>query len=220
MPRLHCLTREEAVAALQNANKIDFFDKELYLDEINQKARSGLRYVPVDGPQIEYKGPELKYDVCLVWMFPSAEGGMPHTRAPNLICIPQHWPKEKIDETIRHELVHVDQRMRVEKWIHWCVQNGWNIIDKSEIPERWLRRCRLNPDTMMYRFWIYMNRWVPLPLYEREDKPHIRQVQIRWWDKRTGELLFDPPAEVKEHIQGVHNPEHPFEIAAYKEIQI
>ena len=219
-PELITLSKEEASQALAAANKKDYFFDEVDHDELNKKARASLLYLPMEGPEYVYKGPELKYDVKLIWMHPTAEGGMPHTRPPNLICMPIYYPSDKFYKTLVHELVHVDQRVRIRQWIDWCVQNGWLMIDKEEIPERWLRRCRLNPDTIDYRFWAYQGRWVPLPMYEREDRPNIREVRVKWWDRKTGELLLDPPAEVRDHIRGIDNPEHPFEIAAYKELQI
>jgi len=59
-----------------------------------------------------------------------------------------------------------------------------------------------------------------LPMFERTDRPKLREIRVRWWDRKTGSLLVDPPEEVKELIEGIVNPEHPFEIAAYKGIQL
>jgi hypothetical protein len=219
-PEFITLSKEEALDALAKANKQDFFIDEVAHDELNRKARANLHYMPVEGPTYVYNGPQLKYDVNLIWMHTTAEGGMPHTRPPNLICMPIYYPSDKFQSTLVHELVHIDQRLRTRVWIDWCIKNGWTLIEKDEIPGRWLRRCRLNPDTVEYRFWAYKSRWVPLPMYEREDTPKIREVRVKWWDRKTGELLLDPPAEIRDHIDGIANPEHPFEIAAYKELQL
>ena len=162
----------------------------------------------------------LRTSVRIIWMAPSAEAGMPHTRAPDLVCLPAYYPTEQLAKTILHESIHVDQRKNPMKWVRWCISQGWTIVRDQDIPERWRRRCRLNPDTMAYRFWAYQNRWVPLPLFEREDKPQLRQIQVKWWDRQTGMLLEDPPIALRSFLHGVGNPEHPFEIAAYKEIQI
>jgi hypothetical protein len=164
--------------------------------------------------------PGLRTSIRIVWMTPSAEAGMPHTRAPDLVCLPAYYPTESLAKTILHESIHIDQRKNPMKWVRWCISQGWTIVRDQDIPERWKRRCRLNPDTMAYRFWAYQNRWVPLPLFEREDKPQLRQVQVKWWDRQTGMLLENPPTALASFLHGVGNPEHPFEIAAYKEIQI
>jgi hypothetical protein len=57
-------------------------------------------------------------------------------------------------------------------------------------------------------------------MYEREDRPRLREIQVRWWDRKTGELLLQPPSELQQLVNGIANPEHPFEIAAYRHIQV
>lgn len=214
------LSKEDARNALAAAENRDYFRKTVFLDEVNAKARNGLDYSPMDGPDILTEIPGLKQTVYVCWMSPSAEAGMPHTREPNIICMPLYWKQGSIVETLKHELIHIDQRNRPEAWVKWAVGEGWTRMEEAKIPERWLRQCRLNPDTMAYRFWAYRGRWVPLPLYERADRPALREVRVRWWDTKTGELLHEPPAEVRELVDGIINPEHPFEIAAYRGIQI
>jgi hypothetical protein len=219
-PKLTVLTKEDATTALANANRIDEFRDILFLDEVNLRARAGCDYTPMDGPDLLLQIPTLRHDTYICWMSPSAEAGMPHTRAPNLICMPLYWKQGSIQETIKHELIHLDQRARPELWVRWAVQEGWTLVNEDEIPERWLRQCRLNPDTMAYRFWAFRGRWVPLPMFERADMPKLREIRVRWWDRKTGTLLLEPPREVTQLIDGIINPEHPFEIAAYKGIQL
>ena len=115
-------------------------------------------------------------------------------------------------------MVHINQRENPEKWVAWCIENGWTLLREEDIPERWVRRCRLNPDTMAYRFWAFRDRWVPLPFFEREDRPKLRDVLVKWWDKQTGSLSQEVPMELQGIVQGVGSYEHPWEIAAYKEI--
>jgi hypothetical protein len=219
-PKLIVLSKEDAASALANANRIDEFRDILFLDEVNLRARSGCDYTPMDGPDLLLHIPTLKSDTYVCWMSPSAEAGMPHTRAPNVICMPLYWKQGNIQETIKHELIHLDQRARPELWVRWAVKEGWTLVKEDEIPERWRRQCRLNPDTMAYRFWAFRERWVPLPMFERADMPKLREIRVRWWDRKTGTLLLEPPREVIELIDGIINPEHPFEIAAYKGIQL
>lgn len=219
-PSIEFLSAAEARQALQAAEQKDFFRTEVEEDSVNRAARIGLDYIPVDGPDLPIDLSWLQEDLKICWMSPSAEAGMPHTREPNLVCMPLYWSANNLLETLKHEAIHVDQRRRPMEWVKWCTSNGWTIVDEKEIPERWRKACRLNPDTMKFRFWAYKERWVPLPMYERADRPKLREIQIRWWDRKTGELLVEPPAGVQEAIQGVANPEHPFEIAAYRGVQV
>jgi len=214
------LSSAEGRVALANANTIDDFQNKLFLDEVNTKAREGLGYTPVDGPVLPSNIPGLHASIRVVWMNHSAEAGMPHTRAPDIVCMPLDYPAQRLVETLKHESVHIDQKQRPEAWLRWCISVGWTLIREEEIPERWVRRCRLNPDTMAYRFWAYNNRYVPLPMYERTDKPKMHETHIYWWDKVTGHLLKETPSDLKLFLQGVLNPEHPFEIAAYKDIHV
>ena len=220
-PMIRVLSRDEAVQALQEAEATDHFRGDVGMDVVNNAARKGLFYSPVPTvPAVDLGQVNIRTPIRIVWMDSSAEGGMPHTRWPDVVCIPVFWPEFSLAKTILHESIHVDQRARPNVWIEWCIREGWTLIEESEIPERWLRRCRLNPDTMKYRFWAYQNRWVPLPLYEREDKPVLRDVHVFWWDRTTGVLHKDPPRAIAEYVESIGTPEHPFEIAAYKEIQL
>ncbi len=209
------MTQNEAFITLQKAEKLDSFRETIGYDEVNKKAREGLFYSPMEGPPFTISS---ILPVQIVWMDPSAEAGMPHTREPNVICIPMYWPPDKLYETFQHELVHIQQRLQPKKWVKWCIDNGWTLVNEKEIPERWLRRCRINPDTMKYRFWAYLERWVPLPMYEREDKPKLREVQVRWWDRQTGTLSSEIPEPLRSFCAGIGTPEHPWEIAAYRHI--
>ena len=217
-PTITTLSQKDAASALKEAEAKDSFHGSL--DTVNSKAREGLFYYAVDGPSITELIPNLASSIQICWMHPSAEAGMPHTRAPNLVCLPQYWNTVQLQSTLLHESIHVDQRQRPLEWVRWCVANGWTLVDESEIPERWRKRCRMNPDTVKYRFWAYKNRWIPLPMYEREDHPRLRDVHVYWFDKKTGILHKDTPDEVKELVEGIQHPEHPFEIAAYRNIHI
>lgn len=219
-PELTILSLAEAHKALQEANQKDFFRTDVLADPVNRAARASLDYTPVEGPNLSVDISWLKDDLRICWMSPSAEAGMPHTRDPDLVCLPIYWSSNTLLETLKHEAVHINQRKRPMEWVKWCVGQGWVLIDENEIPERWRKSCRINPDTMKFRFWAYQNRWVPLPMYERSDSPKLRDVQIRWWDRKTGDLLVHAPPEVLEVIRDIPNPEHPFEIAAYRFVQL
>lgn len=219
-PHITFLSKEQAEEALNEAERLDSFQDNIDEYPINRRARWNLSYTPVDGPVLPVDISGLTFDIQICWLHTTAEGGMPHTRPPNLICIPIYLKEEDLSRVITHEITHIDQRRRSIRWIQWCVQNNWTLVSTASIPSRWVDQCRLNPDTMQYRFWAYQKRWIPLPIFERHDIPDLRKIQIKWWDMKTGDLLLREPAELREIITDVANPEHPFEIAAYKNVRI
>lgn len=195
---------------LQSAERLDHYFEQIERDPLNKKARESLFYAPMSNTTEPYL---LQTEI--VTMHPTAEAGMPHTRPPNIICVPIYYPQERLKETLPHELIHIDQRRRIYKWNAYFERDGWSRIDESEIPARWLSRCRMNPDTIDSRFWAYKGRYVPLPLYEREDKPDLRQVVVQWWDKETGIRQSQAPRLFQERYGSMPSqPEHPRELTA------
>jgi hypothetical protein len=195
---------------LNTAETYDHYFETIATCPINRNARQHLFY----GAVKETTTPYL-LDTEIVTMYPTSEAGLPHTRPPNLICIPQYYPQEFLKETLPHELIHIDQRRRKYKWNAYFEKEGWTRIPDSEIPSRWIQRCRMNPDTIDERFWAYQGRYVPLPLFEREDKPDLRQVQIHWWDIVTGIKQREPPRKFQERYGTMPSqPEHPRELTA------
>jgi hypothetical protein len=195
---------------LLKAEELDSFFQTVNADPVNRRARSSLIYqASQETTQPWLLGTEI------VTMAPTAEAGMPHTRPPNLICMPIYYPEEALQQTLAHELVHIDQRNRKYKWDAWFEKEGWSPLHQDQIPSRWLQRCRLNPDTVDSRFWAWKQRHVPLPLYEREDRPDLRQVVIHWWDRETGIKQAEAPRLFQERYgRFPSQPEHPRELAA------
>ena len=195
---------------LQEAERYDNYFTRIKADPLNREARQSLFYAAVS----ETTKPYL-LNTEIITMHPTAEAGLPHTRPPNLICVPIYYPEERLKETLPHELVHIDQRRRKYKWNEYFEREGWTPLQESDIPARWLQRCRMNPDTIDERFWAYKGRYVPLPLYERDDKPDLRQVVIQWWDKETGIRQTEAPRLFQERYGFMPSqPEHPRELTA------
>lgn len=195
---------------LQDAETHDHFFRSISSDPVNKAARENLSYVAMSSQTKPYL-----LNTEIVTMHPTAEAGMPHTRPPNLICMPIYYPESRMETTLKHELIHIDQRRRRYKWNLFFEQEEWRQVDESEIPERWLQRCRMNPDTIDERFWAWRGRHVPLPLYVREDKPDLRQVIVQWWDKETGIKQSEAPRSFQERYGYMPSqPEHPRELAA------
>jgi hypothetical protein len=202
---------------LDKAESIDSYVKACTDSEVNARARIFCQYVPWNDQSLASTAQANASKVPVVILSPSAEGGMPHTRPPNIICLPAYFPESRLKETIEHELVHIDQRLNPAEWRAHLAEKGWYPASNSEIPEEWLRRTRINPDTFAARFWAWENRHIPLPLYEREDKPSLREISVRWWDKREQRLNSSPPTSFTQKYGslGASSVEHPYELYAY-----
>ena len=149
----------------------------------------------------------------------SAEGGLPHTRPPNVICLPYTMCKDSSSahfiETLVHEGIHIHQRTYPLQWNSALRRAGWEPISKDRIPEEFQDRVRLNPDTVLTPFWSFNKKSVPLPLFRADRPPTFGNVAIEWMDLRTGALFHQPPKEFTEKYgSNIHQPEHPYEIYA------
>jgi hypothetical protein len=211
-----------AAELLQKANELDNYQTAFTKDALNARARRNCDYIPwhdqTDAKKIQQT---LGNKYHIIIMNPSADGGLPHTRAPNIICIPAHFPKERLQETLQHEMIHIDQRENAERWREQLLQQGWVPLTEweaiSKIPKEYIRRCRLNPDTIACRFQAWEGRYVPLPLFVREDKPSLRETTVRWYDLKEEKLHLDPPQSFVKRYGNVSSSsqEHPFELWAY-----
>jgi len=185
--------------------------------KINSLARNRCTYAP--WPQQALQGLQAPKEQAtqIVIMDPSAEGGMPHTRPPNIICIPAYYPESKLQETIAHELIHIDQRRNPARWTQRAENEGWKKVDDLAIPKDLRDRCRLNPDTFLSRFWAWEGRYVPLPLYKREDKPDLRDIAIRWYDLKEEIIQVVVPQSFTRRygVKDSSSMEHPYELWAY-----
>ena len=194
---------------LKKAEELDQFFTRVSENPVNRRARESLSYLPV----VNYTEPWLG-GTEIVTMNSTAEAGMPHTRPPNLICMPQWFPDERRNETLAHEYVHIHQRRNVDKWNRYFQKEGWSRVDPYELPERLVSRCRMNPDTADQPFWMWKNRFVPLPLFERDDRPQLRQVVVHWYDMKEGTRQPEAPRSFLETYGMNPQSEHPREIAA------
>ena len=209
----------EAQAIIRKAEQLDSYQSACSSCQINSKARNFCQYVVWSDQTLasRAKATAKVEDISVVILSPSAEGGMPHTRAPNIICLPAHYPEERLADTISHELVHIDQRRNPEVWIHKLAAQGWRPASSEEIPQQWRSRVRINPDTHAAQFWKWADRYIPLPLFEREDKPNLREISVRWWDTAEERLYSQPPTSFTQKYGslGASSMEHPYELYAY-----
>ena len=203
---------------LQKAEQEDGYRSLCKRDTLNAKARNSTLYIPWHDQSDAKRYEQMIGDSsthCVI-LHPSADGGMPHTRGSNVICIPAHWSESSIASTLRHELIHIDQKRNPSKWSARLLDEGW--VSNVDVPAHIAQRCRINPDTIHNRFVAWEGRYVPLPLFEREDRPQLREIQVRWYDLEEAKIVMDPPASY-QHRYGelsTSSKEHPLEALAYE----
>lgn len=205
--------------SLELAEKSDGYLEMCKKDPVNARARAlaHCSYTLWNDQSLAVKAKAfLKNSVDVVVLNPSAEGGMPHTRGGPLICIPAYHTG--LEETLRHEMVHIQQRREPALWKMKMELEGWKAVGDSVIPEVWRQRCRLNPDTCAARWFAWKGRYVPLPLFVRHDKPDLRDIVVRWYDIDEEIVQSTPPTSfVKRYGDlGASSMEHPYELWAYK----
>lgn len=201
-------------STLKRAEIIDLYLSKCSESDLNKRARARCTYMPWTEDQFSSYA---KPGETILTMHPSADGGMPHTRPPSTICLPAHFSTSQIEETLKHERIHLDQRKRYTAWVVALSMEGWNPVEEEDIPEEHRRRCRLNPDTCWSPYWSWKGRYVPLPFFVREDKPNLREISVRWYDLLEHTLSSVVPASlVKRYgVLQSHSLEHPFELMAY-----
>jgi hypothetical protein len=151
-----------------------------------------------------------------------ADIGFPHTRPPNLICIPAYLCKEeeatkKFRITLAHEAIHVHQRKFPNLWNNFCASEGWTWIPSETIPSELRERTRINPDTMALPFWAWETYLVPLPLFRPYKRAALNNSVVEWYDIRSGSLVQEfPKTFLAKYGAEIHQPEHPYEIYAEK----
>lgn len=208
--------------SLALAEREDGYEAMCKRDPVNAAARARCSYTLWNDQSLAVEAKAFLQSlqngrgVDVVVLNPSAEGGMPHTRAGPLICIPAYHTG--LEETLRHEMVHIQQRREPALWKMKVAIDGWKPVGDSAIPEVWRRRCRLNPDTCAARWFSWKGRYVPLPLFVREDKPDLRDVVVRWFDIEEGVVQSSPPLSFSKRYGelGTSSMEHPYELYAYK----
>ena len=229
---LNLLTKEKAQLILMNAERDDSYRFLCNKHKANLLARRDQQYeaygAPVDYTIVieETLNASKRFlprklqdeigDVNVIILYPSADGGMPHTRPNNTICLP--FKNEFPDvETITHELWHVHQRMYPEFWKK-LLKSQWDFepID-IELPFLLEKQRRLNPDTIKTQNWIWRKKWIPVPILQNVTQPTLSDCKIWFYNIETELIDHDIPNEIKEYFGNMNMAayEHPYEMAAY-----
>ena len=205
--------------SLETAENLDNFVSSCTSDYCNSVARRNCAYLNDPNTYIsvieEFMSKHPIFNgVSVVQLHPSAENGYPHTRPPNIICIPSNSSFPALKTTLFHEIVHIHQRHNPELWASFLQSNDWVEVQKSVIPDRWLERCRYNPDTFLKPFWKYKNRYIPLPLFINPHMPLFHEIEVGWYDTVTGILEHSAPEVFTKKYGTNRQSEHPYEIYA------
>lgn len=234
------LSQAEAEELLKIAESQDGFFAKVKGSAVNRLARVRCTYQAWNDQSLAVKAkalldPEDRDAVNIIILDPSAEGGMPHTR-PGIICLPAHYPESKLKETLEHEMIHISQKRQATLWASRASIEGWEPVRPGLIPDFWASRLRLNPDTFNTLYaWKGLastglastgprvqgprvqGRYVPLPVFIREDKPNMREIEVRWLDVAEGIVKTSPPTSFTQvyGTLGAVQAEHPYELWAY-----
>jgi hypothetical protein len=218
--------KQEALHLLHSAETLDRYIEECEEDPVNHLARAHCVYQPNRVTAADHKGTihmdqipaRLRSDlteVQIVALMPSAEGGMPHTRPPSLICYPDLTMLSSMS-TLIHELWHIHQRTNRDEWSQIFESLGWREW-KGQLPDTLDRYRRFNPDTIDCPLWIYRNTWIPVPIFQDIRRPDMKQTEIWFYQPHLGYHVKSVPSELALGYQGIPKSayEHPRELAAY-----
>jgi hypothetical protein len=206
------------LAALFRAEQIDQYRKLVEQSSINARARSGQVYLPSThsvSKEVPLSNPADPWPSGqVIWMEPTADGGLPHTRPPDLICISRDFSDKDLPTTILHERVHVSQRLFSQVWK--SMFDVWDFkVWNGTLPSELEIRRRINPDLLGVPQYIWKDTWVPLALFKSINQPKLNEVDIVWWDDKTRSLLRQPPPGWNEFFGSIPAGEHPYELIAY-----
>ena len=223
--------KTEADILLENAEKIDMYLEECYDDDTNSIARHNCSYSTNSISVKEYTN-AIRYldsiknkipqrllmelgEVYIVQLMPSAEGGMPHTRPGNIICYPD-ISRLYSETTLKHELWHIHQRKYKEIWFKIFDRIGWKLWN-GDLPGDLEKYRRFNPDTIDCPFFIFQEKWVPIPIFRDITHPKIGEVDIWFYNPRKNIYVKKIPDEISSYFGNIPNVslEHPREITAY-----
>ena len=171
---------------------------------------------------LEFYRPRLPYrlkdiQATIVPLMPSADGGMPHTRPDDVICVPLSSHPISL-ETFTHELWHLHQRAFYSEWLRFFEEHWHFKRYTGDIPTNLQSALRINPDTMKDPLWIWQDKWVPLCVFLNPVSPSLGATAVWFYNTKTGIHHQQRPPEMaaffSKQLPSVAY-EHPCELAAY-----
>jgi len=212
------LSGHNALQALYRAEILDSYRERIEISPTNRISRKTLKYLPElhsiskEIPKAELPWPNGQ----VIWMDPSSDNGLPHTRPPNLICLPSTLPNSILANTLLHERVHISQRLHSVVW-ESIFKNAWSLTPwKGSLPSDIQLRRRINPDLIFVPFFQWKKQWVPLAIFKSLTSPDLKEVDVVWWDTSSRIIHREPPPNWVDFFGAVdQGHEHPYELSAY-----
>ena len=203
--------------ALADAEAQDNYLAAIQASSINRRARENYVYQPMNSTFLstdDYNSDRQFPKGRIITMMPSAEAGFPHTRGTDIICIPAYYPEDNMASLLIHERIHLHQKALRKEYANFY-EKFWDFKPNIyPIPEDILSRMRINPDTIGWPIYIWKDTWIPLCLFEREDRPNMRECTYCWYNPKGGVLLKSTPPAWREFFGDMHQSEHLNELSA------
>jgi len=161
----------------------------------------------------------LNGPIQIVYLNPSSDAGLPHTRGKTGIAMPIFLLWKPSEKTMQHELVHLSQKQFSDKWFSFY-EKAWKFRKATQeeflsIPLKWRSRRRINPDTIGSPYMIWKDRYIPLSVFSNEVKPDLRFCKRGFWDLKMTQWTWEEPPGWLDLFGRGFNDEHPNEIAAH-----
>lgn len=227
----HIATGAEGAAALSAAERQDEYLAQIQQNKANATARKSMTYAVnrLSMSQVELLKDKIQEFVpglpsrlrslrpTIVPLMPSADGGMPHTRPSDLVCLPQS-ASALTASTFQHELWHLHQRAHYTEWTAFFEKQWkWKIYEGDLDPELEKVR-RYNPDTLQDPLWIWNNEWVPVCVFNNPNTASFKDTSTVFYNARTGYRFSKLPDSMAAFFSSSLSPsayEHPCETSAY-----
>jgi len=211
------ISGSSGLQALYHAEVLDSYRLYVETSTPNRIARGTSKYVSSIYPVFkEIKHSDLWPHGQVVWMDPESDLGLPHTRPPNLICLPSIISESSLTSIVLHEQVHLSQRIYPSQWSK-VLESAWSMTPwKGELPSDIELRRRINPDLILGPLFQWKNDWIPVAVFKSLTSPVLNDVDIVWWQNSTRSVHRQPPPGWVEFFGSVDSGhEHPYELAAY-----
>jgi hypothetical protein len=200
---------------LRNSKSEQYFDYDWSdkWSDLDKKARVKANCAPIY--KIQRKLGALS---AWVWVVPqSCEQGLPHTRATDVIAIPENMIKKDLSSVMDHEKVHLLQRLMPWQWARFY-RIAWNYEIYAEppigMPTNLIKMRRSNPDTSFEPYACWKNRWWSVAVYNSKEDLSLRKAAVKWWDQTTNTIHNNPPDTWTDFFGTLNQEEHPHEISA------
>jgi hypothetical protein len=227
----HIASGIEGSAALTTAERQDGYLAQVQNSRVNREARKMMNYSAnrLTMSQIDILRDKIKefqqhipeilrtLKPTIVPLMPSADGGMPHTRPADLICLPQSVSSLTLT-TFVHELWHLHQRAHYQEWTNFFEKKWkWRIFD-GRIDTQLDNMQRLNPDTLEDPLWIWNDKWIPICVFLNPSSPSFKETATYFYNAHSGMRYTNIPPEMAAFFSSSLSPsayEHPCETSAY-----